>query len=174
MRSLLYRRPRAERGRIITVATLLAIGVVLLIPVYLELIHVADAATQPKIVWGYIYDEADQLLAGATVTVTMKYGTGTTRSEITADPTESDGYYMVTFETNQWEEGDTIEVSAMKSGGEVATNSTEATPADAGDQQIDIHFSEIVIPEFGSALLVVPILGLMAVCLLIGCRKIKE
>jgi hypothetical protein len=174
MRSLLYRRPRAERGRSITVATLLVIGVVLSVPLYLELTHVADAATQPKIVWGYVYDEAGQPLAGATVTVTMKYGTGTTRSEITADPTESDGYYMVTFETNQWEEGDTIEVSAMKSGGEVATNSTGATPANAGDQQIDIHFSEIVIPEFGNALAVVPAFGAIVVFLLIGNRKIKK
>jgi hypothetical protein len=146
----------------------------LLVPLYLELVHVANAASLPKIVWGYVYDETDQPQAGATITVTMKYGAGITRSELTADPTESDGYYVVTFAAIQWEEGDTVEVSAMKSGGEVATNSTQATPANAGDQQIDIHFSGIVIPEFGNALLVVPVLGLMVVCLLIGCRKIKE
>jgi hypothetical protein len=146
----------------------------LVVALYVEIVHVANAASQPKIVWGYVYDEGDQPLAGATVTVTMKYGAGITRSELTADPTEPDGYYIVTFDATQWEEGDTVEVSAMKSGGEVATNSTQATPAGAGDQQIDVHFSEIVIPEFGNALLVVPILGLMVVCLLIGCRKIEE
>jgi len=141
------------------IATLAVIVAIIAVLIAVEYARVAKAADAPKTVYGVVYDETDQPVAGATVTVTMKYGSGSTRSQLTYGPTETDGYYLVIFADTQWMEHDTIEVIASESGLGVATNSTEATVA--GSQQVDVHFSELI-PEFVS-----PAFVTLAVCAIV-------
>ena len=129
------------------IATLAVVVAIIAVPIAVEYARVAKAADATKTVYGIVYDETGQPVAGATVTVTMKYGTGSTRSQLTYGPTETDGYYLVVFGLTEWMEHDTIEVIASESGLGTATNSTEATVA--GSQQVDVHFLELI-PEFVS------------------------
>ena len=130
--------------------------------------HLAKAADGPKTVWGVVYDGTDQPVAGATVTVSMKYGLGSTRSQLSFGPTDVDGYYLVVFDRSQWMEHDTIEVTATRSGGDSATNSTEATLD--GNQQVDVHFPELI-PEFANPVFVTTSLCLVVVFIFGGLKK---
>jgi len=107
---------------VVALSLVIALVAILLVN---ESSHLAKAADGPKTVWGVVYDGTDQPVAGATVTVSMKYGLGSTRSQLSFGPTDVDGYYLVVFDRSQWMEHDTIEVTATRSGGDSATNSTD-------------------------------------------------
>ena len=106
-----------------------------------------SAATWPKNVRGYVEDSAGTRIEGANVTVEMWNGI-TLRKTLYCDATDSDGFYQVTFAMGDWDEGNTIEVTA-RLGIDSATNSTTADALPM--QYIDVTLG-IVIPEFGALL----------------------
>jgi hypothetical protein len=109
----------------------------------------AMAGLGPKIVQGYVYDNAGYKLGGATVTVEIiAQGTSTVRDTQT-DTTGSEGYYMVTFQPDKWDIGDTIKAKATS--GSVQSESNETIASANEYQSLDIHFTT-AIPQFGSVL----------------------
>jgi len=144
--------------------------VVVLIATPFAFVHVrlAKAADAPKTVYGVVYDEIGQPIAGATVTVTMKYGLDNNRSQLIYGPTDTDGYYLLVFDISQWMEHDTIEVVASRSGQDTATNSTEANPE--GSQQVDVQFLELI-PEFTNPAFVISAFCVTALLVFRGSRN---
>jgi hypothetical protein len=121
-------------------------------------------ATVPKPISGHIYDSGSSPVAGAVVHVASKLGS-TTYANLTTT-SDSNGFYVVTFASSDWDIGNTIEVYATY-GSYSAINTTTANAAPA--QVVDVHFS-VVIPEFTSF----PVVAVMTVAVsLIGIRLRK-
>jgi hypothetical protein len=125
----------------------------------------ATAASWPKDVSGYVYDDSDDLVVGADIDVEIWNG-GTLRYTYPLDVTTDDeGFYAVSIGSENWDVGNTIRVNAT----EGSFRGTNSTVADSGPAQtIDVHFTE-VIPEFGSVLVVV--VSMVALIVLMSARK---
>lgn len=126
------------------------------------------AADTVKNVRGFVWDSEGRAVEGAEVVVSIKDGE-TTRSS-TSEPTDSIGFYSVSFAEECWDIGNTIEVIAEFDGKE-EMNSTGATSNTL--QWVNVTF-EFEIPEFGSmtGLLVTGgLLGAVAVVALVYFRK---
>ena len=117
----------------------------------------------PKAVRGHVTDLLGYPIEGANVTVVVKSG-AIVRATLWYDSTEPDGYYLVTFEGNQWDEGNIIEVTA-RYGSETAQNSTVADSQPY--QNVDVRFS-FAIPEFGQML---PFVTVGSVAVLVVFRR---
>lgn len=107
----------------------------------------ADIGTKP--VQGYVYDNAGNLLGGATVTVVVIDKTDHSVRDTLTNTTGPDGYYMVTFSPDKWDIGDTIRARATYGSVQSEANETLATADEY--QNLDIHFTT-AIPQFGSVL----------------------
>ncbi len=95
----------------------------------------------PKNIRGYVYDSLGNPLAGAQVTVLDV----TSTKSLSYDPTEPDGFYTVTFAPSDWNEGDTIQVTASFSGNP-DVNTTTAD--DKALQFVNVTIYAVTIPEF--------------------------
>jgi hypothetical protein len=109
----------------------------------------AMAGTGTKPVQGYVYDNAGNLLKGATVTVVVIDNTTHLVRDTQTDTTGSDGYYMVSFGPDKWDIGDTIRARATS--GSVQSDANETIANESATQNLDIHF-KTAIPQFGSVL----------------------
>lgn len=126
------------------------------------------AETFPKIVRGYVWDSEGRTVESADVTVNIKDG-GSTIATYT-ETTNSAGFYSLTVDPADWDEGNTIETIASF-GGNQESNSTTATSA--AIQYVNVTFT-FEIPEFGSmtGLLVAGgLLGAVGVVALVYFRK---
>ena len=104
-----------------------------------------SAASGPKAVAGYVWDNAGNNITGASITVNIRNLTNVIKAT-QSDTTDSDGYYAVTFQPADWEIGYTIEtISTYNSIQE--TNSTTATNYPFQFVNISYPFE---IPELGS------------------------
>jgi hypothetical protein len=109
----------------------------------------AMAGLGPKVVQGYVYDNAGNKLGGATVTVVVMNSTTHLVRDTQTDTTGSDGYYMVSFDPNKWDIGDTIRARATS--GSVQSDANQTIANESGAQDLDVHF-KTAIPQFGSVL----------------------
>ena len=164
---------RASIARSAAVATAIA-AVALLIALSLNPASDRSVASPgPKTVRGNVYDSIGNPVAGANVTVKIIHG-GSTIATLWYDSTESNGWYSVFFGTNDWNEGDTIEVTA-KYDLDQATNSAVA---DSGPlQTVDVHIGSLVVPEFGGLLqapLVVVSVSSIALILVLRRRLFEQ
>jgi hypothetical protein len=107
------------------------------------------AGIGPKAVQGYVYDNAGNLLGGATVTVVIIDKTTHLVRDTLTDTTGLDGYYSVSFAPDKWDIGDTIRARATSGSVQSEANETLATADEY--QNLDIHFTT-AIPQFGSVL----------------------
>jgi hypothetical protein len=110
--------------------------------------NVAIAATGPKIVRGYIWDDAGRLVEGAEVTINMLAQSDSSVRATYSETTPATGYYSVTFDMGEWDIGDMIQVIATFDSKQ-EPNSTVATSV--GPQWVNVSF-DFEIPEFGSYL----------------------
>jgi len=109
----------------------------------------AMAGIGVKPVMGTVYDNAGNLLGGATVTVVIiDKNTSVVRDTLT-ETTGSDGIYMVTFPADKWDIGDTIRARATY--GSVQSEANQTIANESATQDLDIHF-KTAIPQFGSVL----------------------
>jgi hypothetical protein len=108
----------------------------------------ALAATGPKAVRGYIWDDHGNLVEGADVTVNILAQSDSSVRATEADTTLADGEYFVTFSLDEWDVDDMIEVIATYNTVQ-EPNSTAATVS--GLQWVNVSF-DFEIPEFGSYL----------------------
>jgi hypothetical protein len=108
----------------------------------------ASAATGPKQVKGYIWDNAGRLVEGADVTINMLAQSDLSIRASYSETTPSDGYYSVSFGMSEWDIGDTIQVIATFNGNQ-EPNSTAATSTFS--QWVNVSF-DFEIPEFGGYL----------------------
>lgn len=119
----------------------------------------------PKAVCGNVTDMFGYPIEGANVTVVVKVG-AIVRATLWYDSTDPDGYYLVTFEGSQWDENNTIEVTA-RYGAETAQTSTIADSSAV--QWIDVRFS-FAIPEFGP-MFPLAVIGCVSVFVLMSWRR---
>ena len=115
------------------------------------------AASHPKTVRGYVYDQSGRKVANADVTVTMKDG-GTTVSTKT-DASDSNGFYTCNFNSPEWNVGNQIVVTATYQSLQ-ATNSTTVYCDDSFLQYENVTFP-YEIPELGNGLMGILITGLI-------------
>jgi hypothetical protein len=131
------------------------------------------AATHPKLVIGYVYDQSGRKVPDAQVTVTMMNG-GTQVSAKT-DTSDSKGYFSCNFGMTEWNIGNKIVVTAIYNSLE-ATNSTTVLCNDEFQQWENITFP-YEIPELGNGiagfLATGLLIGAMAVAFLVFVRKKK-
>jgi len=142
--------------------------------VVLSLLFVTSSAQAASLTYvrGHVYDTDGSPLVGVDVTVSMKYyqsGEWHTRSTATVS-SATGGYYLATFgglTGPDWQDGDTIEVFATKSG--VGQSPVSTSVADTGElfqtPDVDVQF-ETVIPQLGGFagfLISAGILGVVAV-----------
>ena len=107
-----------------------------------------QAGTGPKIVRGYIWDSASNLIEGAEVTVSILAQSDLSVRATYSETTGADGEYYLSFDPDDWFIGDTIQTVATYN----AVQETESTAATVdGVQWVNIQF-EFEIPEFGSYL----------------------
>ena len=124
----------------------------------------------PKLVYGYVWDQAGTPLVGAEVTVNMLRPDDSVRSTET-DTTLSEGDYMVSFDPATWMIGDRVQVISSYMGN-TDDNKTDPILAE-GPQWVNITY-DYVIPEFGSAvglLFTGALIGLVAVVALVYFKK---
>lgn len=88
---------------------------------------VANADLGPKMIIGYVRDNAGNDLVGASVTVNIRDRSTNALISTLSDTTDSDGYYSVTFgpPASQWEPTYKIEVIATYNSAQ-QTNTTNA------------------------------------------------
>jgi hypothetical protein len=134
--------------RRIAVYGLLSFSVLSILAVALLGSMSAVAGLGPKVVRGYVYDNEGNKLGGATVTVEIIDKT-TLLVRDTQTDTTPDGYYMVTFQPDKWDIGDTIRAKATY--GSVQSEPIEAIATADEYQSLDIHFAT-AIPQFASIL----------------------
>lgn len=113
----------------------------------------------PKIVQGYVNDTVGNPLEGALVTVEIIAQVGGSVRDTQTDTTGSDGYYMVTFDLNKWDIGDTIRVTATYDSDQ---QSNQIVANGDASQQVDVNFG-FTIPEFSS------LFGLVAALAAVVC-----
>ena len=150
--------------------------------VVLCLVFVTSSAQAAALTYvrGHVYDTDGSPLVGVDVTVNMKYyqsGEWHTRSTATVT-SGTGGYYLATFggvSGGDWQDGDTIEVFATKSG--VGQSPVNTSVADTGEvfqtPDVDVHFGT-AIPQLGSIagfLLSAGILGVVAVVVMRVWRR---
>jgi hypothetical protein len=132
-----------------------------------------QAATHPKQVRGYVYDQDGSKVPGAQVTVTMKDGETTVSAK--TDTSDSVGYFSCDFAMAEWNIGNRILVTATYNSLQ-ATNSTVLLCDDAFFQWENITFP-YEIPELGSGYVGILIAGLLvgavAVAALVFMRRKK-
>lgn len=132
-----------------------------------------QAATHPKQVRGYVYDQDGRKVANAQVTVTMK--DGVTQVSAKTDTSDSAGYFACDFGLTEWNIGNQIVVTATFSSLQ-ATNSTEVYCDDAFLQWENITFP-YEIPELGNGFTGILITGLLlggiAIAALVLIRRKK-
>jgi len=159
---ILVRREKPYRlaSIVVLVAASIVVGTVLVAFSSEE----GSAAFWPKNVKGYILDHMGAPVEGANVTIEM-WNNSTLRKTFYEDSTASDGFYTVTFEGKDWDENNTIKVTA-RLGEFTASNSTLANSMPI--QYVNVTLWT-VIPEFG-ALLGSPLtfvsIGLVAIVIL--------
>ncbi len=135
---------RAARTTAVTSVILLVLALLVIMTIY-PASDRSNAGTGPKTIRGYVYDFIGNPLSGASVTVLDV----TSSKSLTYDPTEPDGFYTVTFGFSDWNEGDTIQVTASYSG----HPDVNSTTADAGPfQYVNVTIESVTIPEFGDFL----------------------
>jgi len=105
------------------------------------------AGDVPKTVRGYIWDDAGRPMEGASVTVEIRNPDNSVQST-DMDTSDSTGFYSVMFENNEWDAGDTINVTATWD----SNQEDNWTTALAGEvaQYVNVSFP-FEIEEFGSA-----------------------
>lgn len=129
----------------ILVATLVVIAILTLgalaVPVNVS------AGGGPKIVQGYVWDNAGRNITGASVLIEIKDpSTWATRASLT-DTTDDDGYYQVSFGPSDWYDGDSINITATYQANQVrnSTTAVEGVPV----QYLNATYP-FEIPELGS------------------------
>ena len=151
----------------------LSAALVLLVLAMAVLPAATQAASHPKQVRGYVYDQDGRKVAGAQVTVTMKNGTTTVSAK--TDTSDSVGYFSCDFASSEWNITDRILVTATYKSLQ-ATNSTIVLCDNAFFQWENITFP-YEIPELGSGYVGILIAGLLvgavAVAALVLMRRKK-
>ena len=123
-----------------------------------------------KPVTGYVWDSAGTPLEGADVTVNIRRPDTSIRATMT-DQTGSDGEYEVTFASDDWEVGDTVEAISNYLGNQ-ESNSTGPLTEDPF-QWLNVSYT-FEIPEFGDTtglMITGALLGAVAVIALVYFRK---
>lgn len=131
------------------------------------------AATHPKTVWGYVYDQDGRKVADAQVTVTMKNVSTNATVSTKTDTSDSVGFYSCNFGLADWNIGDKIVVTATYKSLQ-ATNSTVVLCNNEFFQWENVTFP-YEIPELGNGLIGILvtglILGAVAVAVLVFWRR---
>jgi hypothetical protein len=168
MMSFMYRhnRRRHKNAILLVGAVILAslLGLQLLRSVHPES-KTTILASDPKSVWGYVYDEFGDPVNGAHVNVSIWTGS-TFRSAIEID-TIDPGFYEAVFASAQWDVGNIIKVTATW-GSLLWLNTTVAVIGP--DQNIDLSLVNLI-PEFGGQLSVTPVVVASVMVLLLVFRR---
>lgn len=162
------------RSRNIIVASFMV--AIILMAALTALSESSSAALAPKVVRGYVKDNAGHPVAGANITVNIRYGpppTGTIRSTL-YDTSKSDGFYSTNFSNFQWDVGNIIEVISTWHGAQ----ENNYTSADAKPVQYVNVTYPYAIDEYGSGALGLLIaggfVGAVAVVLLVRRKPQKK
>jgi len=129
------------------------------------------AATHPKTVRGYVYDQDGRKVENAQVTVTMK--DGETIVSTKTDASDSAGFYTCNFAMTDWSVGNKIVVTATYNTLQ-ATNTTTVLCNDEFVQYENVTFP-YEIPELGKGLtgilITALIVGAVAIAVLVLMRR---
>jgi hypothetical protein len=158
-----------DRTRAGTIALVIAIGALLAACMTSTLNASADGPIAPMAVKGFIYDESFEVVEDADVTVTTK--NGETVVAFYATTSGPDGYYQITFGTNEFDFGYTIEVVATD--GVLQNTNTTIAADDALWNWVNVTLVT-EIPEFGGIYglsMVFAVSGIMAIFVIIGRKK---
>lgn len=168
MATFIYRHPerdgkRRNRRDLVTALGLLAVvGVYFAFVVLVPMLTISGqtvAGIGPKNVWGYVYDGAGTKADGVIVTVTIEDSVGTPRAVKTnTSGWPIAGFYGVTFNGTDWFIGDTIRVSA-----DLGPETNSSLISGSESQQIDLHLTSVIIPEFGFGVTVITAVLVLAV-----------
>lgn len=184
MRSFMYAHPRKRNKVARFLAAIAVMAVVGAVPLSSALIQSHDASdgggqsaevlanphVDPKLVTGYVYEQAGGFASGVTVTVSM-INNGTPVDTQTAPfLTGADGFYGVTFDKEKWGFTWTIRIEA-----------TRATETGINMTTCDAEFSQYLnatlgvdIPEFSSYVPVVGGVLFVAVLTAISSRRTRK
>lgn len=133
------------RTNIMRVATIVAIAVI--VTTLLAVPSNVSAGGGPKIVQGWVWDNAGRNITGADVLIEIKDpNTWNTRASLT-DTTDNDGYYQVSFGPSDWYDGDLINITVTYQASQVKNSTTalEGKPV----QYLNATYP-FEIPDFGS------------------------
>jgi hypothetical protein len=124
-----------------------------------------SAEIGPYLVSGTVTDSAGRPIVGAGVVVVMM--NGATEVDIASDTTDSNGFYTVSFATDNWEIGFSITSTATFNSVQVS----DTIPADEYPvSTINLQFL-FEIPQFGSILGFVATAGLVGVVAVVFLAK---
>lgn len=162
------------RARNIMVASFMA--AVILMAAMTVLSESSSAATGPKVVRGYAKDNAGRPIAGANITINIRYGPppdGPIRATL-YDTSGSNGFYSANFSSFQWDVGNIIEVISTWHGVQ-EDNYTSANLKPV--QYVNVTYT-FEIDEYGSGALGLLIaggfVGAVAVVLLVRRKPEKK
>ena len=130
-----------------------------------------SAGSGPKIVHGWVWDNAGRNITSADVLIEIKDpSTWTTRAALT-DTTDNDGYYQVSFGPDDWYDGDSINITVTYQASQVKNSTTalEGKPV----QYLNATYP-FEIPDIGSMAgfaIAGVCLGVIAVFLIVKRKK---
>ena len=162
---------KRKRERVLRLAlVLLVLGVAAALPMPSLFAPNAEGATTNKIVYGIVYDRADQSIPGADVVVEIWGGDWPVQEFFrTSDSTVSDasGHYEVTISSNYWDPHNTIKVIVTYD----SIQESDKFEADAEEYQEHDMFMNLEIPEFNSSH---GFLAIMAGCMILMVILLKR
>jgi hypothetical protein len=146
--------------------TILAVTAVTIVMASLSFSSVpASAELFDLVIYGHVYDSNGDPIEGADVLVENMDTVCTPLTDIT----DSLGRYDVSFNANDWVEGDTIKTTATYEG---TPESATGVADELATLEIDIHFTT-AIPEFGSLTGVLVTMGIVGVIATVSMRRKK-